>query len=100
MPVSFFFFASKSWWTGYWRRWAIKMTNLKHQTKLAVKKWPFKWWSSEFSDIGHILSYFFSGNFMTNVGYNFSKRADIKSASNASVFTRFKLSHCNSSIEF
>ena len=83
-------------------RQAIKMTNLKRQTKLAVKKWAFKWPRSELGDIDHILPYFnpSSGNFMTNVGYNFSKRADIKSASNASVFTRFKLSHCNSSIEF
>ena len=77
-----------------WSR-AIKMTNLKRQTKLAVKKWAFKWWRSELGDIDHILPYFnsFSGNFMTNVGYHFSKWADIKSVPNASVFTRFKLSH-------
>ena len=75
-------------------RRTIKMTNLKRQTKLAVKKWAFKWPSSELGDIDHILPYFnsFSGNFMTNVGYNFSRWADIKSVSNASVFTRFKLS--------
>ena len=54
------------------------MTNLKRQTKLAVKKWAFKWPRSELGDIDHILPYFnpSSGNFMTNVGYNFSKRAD------------------------
>ena len=49
---------------------------------LEVKKWPFKWPRSELGDIGHILPYLnpFSGNFMTNVGYNFSRWADIKSA--------------------
>ena len=58
------------------------MTNLKRQTMLEVKKWPFKWPRSELGDIGHILPYLnpFSGNFMTNVGYNFSRWADIKSA--------------------
>ena len=58
------------------------MTNLKRQTMLEVKKWPFKWPRSELGDMGHILPYLnpFSGNFMTNVGYNFSRWADIKSA--------------------
>ena len=42
----------------------------------------------------------FSGNFMTNVGYHFSRWADLKRVPNASVFTRFKLSHWDSSIEF
>ena len=34
------------------------MTNLKRQTKLAVKKWAFKWRRSELGDIDHILPYF------------------------------------------
>ena len=44
-------------------RQAIKMTNLKRQTKLAVKKWAFKWWRSELGDIDHILPYFFFWKF-------------------------------------
>ena len=46
------------------------------------------------------ISTLLSGNFTTNVGYNFSRWADIKSAPNVSVFTRFKLSHSDSFIEF